>query len=420
MRTTVGGQALGGLRLGGNEDPNGKDTDCPRPLSGGQYSPNERAGEDQPLTKIGGSCSPGQLRCSIDWLQISVKGIRARTLLSAIYRHTDWVDARHRKLKVVRYDGRYLYQRGPLGFRLDQDRVGSEDSEGHRWPFAFALFPGKLCQHIGTGNLMRLVAQLTEKYGERVKVTRIDLAVDDYGQAFTPAWFAQQLIGHRDIVAHDQAPLADGVVTSINRQQAMSYTTRERTCYLGRTKSHRYLRVYDKELESGGEIKATRLELQLRDEAACQAVTGLLEARDLGSAMVAQVSAFVDFRVVSGDGDRRHSDRWKRCEWWEKLVGSERRKAIRKRTIEKVKDGKRLFQNIRQRVKAQCRTLVEALGGDLAYAMSLLIQDGTGELIPVRLEDRTKVRALRGALVHVRDVTPLSSMGLDHDQVLGS
>ena len=237
---------------------------------------------------------------------------------------------------------------------------------------------------------------LTDKYGDRVKWSRLDVAIDDHEKTITPARFAQHCLGVEDIVANDLAPLAAGVVTSIRRQRAVKYTTGRRTCILGVSGSLRFLRVYDKDLESDGAIKATRMELQLRNENAQEAMARILASDNVARAMVEELSRYVDFREVSGDGDRRHSSRWKRCSWWEKLVGSERVKRIRREPAEVVRDGRRLLENIKRGIRARCRTLVEVFGGDLKLAMRALVMDGTGELIPVRVEDRYQVEVLRG------------------------
>lgn len=104
-----------------------------------------------------------------------------------------------------------------------------------------------------------LASQVFEKLyytkNGRVKLTRFDLAFDDFDKVYSPADYFELQRQHR--------------IRSRCRQ-AKHYSNFENpeigsTWYLGVRGSGRFLRIYDKEFESKGQIKSIRYELEIRD-----------------------------------------------------------------------------------------------------------------------------------------------------------
>jgi len=89
------------------------------------------------------------------------------------------------------------------------------------------------------------------------------------------------------------------------------------TVYLGAPASRQRLRVYDKGLESGGEMDCNRWELQSRKEAA-ETMAASLAYQDWGEVMASRLVGFVDFRDRSSHSE---VERRQRLPWFQRLVG---------------------------------------------------------------------------------------------------
>jgi DNA relaxase NicK len=141
------------------------------------------------------------------------------------------------------------------------------------------------------------------------KPTRLDLAIDWRGvgiqliEAMRRACEAGELCGARRWKPHREFSgrrvVGDGV--SVGKR--------------GGDGSGRYLRAYDKGLETGtvSEGGWVRVELELADDCAAQAADVLCEAGQWEAAAVELVLGAVDFREVTGD---KHLAKRPRAAWW--------------------------------------------------------------------------------------------------------
>lgn len=108
-----------------------------------------------------------------------------------------------------------------------------------------------------------------------------------------------------------------------------------RTIYIGSHQSHKYIRIYDKEAESGGAIKANRFEAQLRVKYAMAYWNEIKRCKNMSD--LAKVASNVLINLIDFRDKYHHQaiDKAKRLPWWDKfckLVG----KGL-KLTIERVK-----------------------------------------------------------------------------------
>lgn len=86
----------------------------------------------------------------------------------------------------------------------------------------------------------------------------------------------------------------------------------------GQNGSGKYLRIYDKKLESKGEIDAIRMELELSNERARTAVDMILgSGPNVAQTLGSMVGGAIDF--VHRDG-KTHLDRMKRYDWWQSII----------------------------------------------------------------------------------------------------
>lgn len=123
--------------------------------------------------------------------------------------------------------------------------------------------------HLHSKNEQVLAGRVCKLLLDRgVHFTRIDLAFDDYDKVYTPGDYIQFQIDGR-IRSKCQRCRFDFSLTHDIKKGA--------TWYLGSRNNGRFLRVYDKEYESRGEIPAIRYELELKQKYANKVAEVLAE-----------------------------------------------------------------------------------------------------------------------------------------------
>ena len=146
--------------------------------------------------------------------------------------------------------------------------------------------PGKACRRAGNSRLKDFFNYCAEAGG---KARRIDLALDDYEKLITPEQVEEEFHGP-NAVTHCRTIL--GVQESKRGHPEAAGATR----YLGAPSSARRLRVYDKFVESGGEIDAIRWELQERKRAAEKSHSDLING-EWGKVIRDRLVGHIDFRI---------------------------------------------------------------------------------------------------------------------------
>lgn len=169
------------------------------------------------------------------------------------------------------------------------------------------LLPGKACQIAGEKGLRSLFRYCI---GHGGKATRCDVAIDDYRRVVSPADVLKTIQGP-DCVTHARKWLVQQGGT-VGSQELTGETD-----YLGAPSSRQRLRVYDKGLESGGEIDAVRWELELKREAADTMVAALAYG-DWSQVMAGRLVGFVDFRDFESHSE---VEKRQRLPWFQELVG---------------------------------------------------------------------------------------------------
>ena len=153
---------------------------------------------------------------------------------------------------------------------------------------------------------------------KNAKCTRLDINLDDYDRIVSPLQVEEAAQGP-DIVTHVHRGMT---------QRGFAIGTEETTgvtVYIGQPSSRQRLRVYDKGLESNGEIDAVRWELQSRAEAA-ETLLPLLGVFDDGSLLSwgetfsSRLVSFVDFR--NSEDHPTDARQRKRLDWFTALVKS--------------------------------------------------------------------------------------------------
>ena len=244
-----------------------------------------------------------QLCLCVDWLSatlhpssempVDVLQVHLATSLALECEPADWVETER---------GYFGYEKGmvgPGGARIWWDAPGRDDIH--------VSLPGQACGIVGQ---KRMVSFLKYALGHGGKASRCDTAMDDYQRVVSPCQVLGAIQGP-NVVTHAKKVLTQqgGVVGSRELTGA--------TVYLGAPGSRQRLRVYDKGLESGGEMDCIRWELESRDEAA-ETMAVALAYQDWGQVMASRLVGFVDFRVADSHSE---VEKRERLPWFQSLVG---------------------------------------------------------------------------------------------------
>jgi DNA relaxase NicK len=176
---------------------------------------------------------------------------------------------------------------------------------GDRAGHGLISFPGSALANLPAAKVRRLVLCLKRQFG--IKVTRVDIAIDDYSKKIG---FSQV----RDAInAGNKANFGKGKITENFGEERGGFTI---VC--GSPKSNRQLIFYDKNAESEGQINAYRWEARLKDEIADKAIDEWLEVPEKLSAhyLAAVVSGIVAFVER---GKEKNISRMKELPWWKEF-----------------------------------------------------------------------------------------------------
>jgi hypothetical protein len=205
------------------------------------------------------------------------------------------------------------------------------------------------------------------------KGTKIDIALDDYArrvpiEEIERAYKAREVCGFR--LGQRQNPkrwkgehlLPIGDSFDLGRR--------------GGNGSGRSLKIYDKTLESHGEIDAIRWELKLSGERA-QTAFECLASSFTDESLVRKMAGFlggcVDFKT---DPDETHLDRRPRLHWWESLLsilGSAR--LVVSRVVPPLQRTLLYLRQTYAKKLALARVIVDGIGGDFAGMVETWVQE---------------------------------------------
>jgi len=248
---------------------------------------SNRGAQNRSQARSEGMEAPADCKVGVDWAGVtfrpaeatvdSEKKLRNKVMLAASFALDcdlgDWI-----ALPCGNH-GYKLAVLGPGGTRIDFEPEG-------RFDFHVSM-PGKACSLIGERR-MRTFLKFADKNGGRA--TRVDVKVDDYARVASVADVDGHTLRSKGLVSHAQE------VMTINLHTTDSAELSGATIYIGSASSRRRLRVYDKNLESHGEINAIRWEMQERKEAAETLLVQLAYGESWPKIIAARLVSFVDFR----------------------------------------------------------------------------------------------------------------------------
>jgi len=210
----------------------------------------------------------------------------------------DWVDMDQTMMGYRRV------MQGPGGARILYDYPGADHFH--------VVFSGKSCALVSE---TRMRSWIKFAIGHHGKASRIDVKLDDYDYIVVPSDVLRAIQGP-DVVTHARRYMT---------QQGGNVGSDEmtgHTVYLGQPSSRQRLRVYDKGLESGGQIMAIRWELECK-KAPAESLMGLLGSDVWGEVIRTRMVSFVDFRDshYAVNTTAKIRDR-PRLDWYAKLMAS--------------------------------------------------------------------------------------------------
>jgi len=196
------------------------------------------------------------------------------------------------------------------------------DSPSENSPHAHLLISltGKVLGGLPVVKVWELCRFLIEVH--QVKFTRVDIALDDYAKSVKYADVAEAAIAGNYAYVKQISP----------------YITYERdttldnafTVYIGSIQSDKFVRFYNKDRESNGEINSYRWEMEAKDESAHKLITDWLEIpgdyfEELSPCFLAgKILGIVEFvyRKKIGFAKQKNITRMERYDWWKSFVNS--------------------------------------------------------------------------------------------------
>jgi hypothetical protein len=202
---------------------------------------------------------------------------------------------------------------------------------------------------------------------EGAHATRLDIAIDwtgediDIIQTIADACMSGQMTGAKRFEPMKAYKHENGKPHIVKEMIAIGAR--------GKNGSGRYLRVYDKGLETREKQRGewVRWELELSKDLANMAAIGILQSDDECKAMREYALGTVDFREANG---KRLRDR-PRCEWWSDLLAGTQQK--RDTMPRRKPDADRYARWLGHSVLSSCYAYAEALDLDLADFMAILV-----------------------------------------------
>lgn len=263
-----------------------------------------------PLGNTGLNSQDGTIGLKIDWLTICWEG----TPLGDVTSRAQW------EILLDRY----------LGVEVDWSR-STPKTRGHSWTGGYRAtggadylinerenlpsqhrisLPGQALGAYPASVILDFTNQFFEAYAT-ARVTRIDLALDDYTCSLSP----------HDVIAaygrNEHHGFDKGRI--YGDMNVLADLSEGWTLGFGSRTSDKYYRYYNKDAESKGAVKSWRLELESKGRLA----RGIFERiRHLGSGAILDntildiITGGIDFRV----GTEKNIDRMPRCPFWQEWL----------------------------------------------------------------------------------------------------
>lgn len=291
------------------------------------------------------------LKVLVDWVSVTLKNLQPDELIGVIgLDPDDFVELEYgysgyrRQVRcgniAVYFDGRE-----DMGIHLQMSGQGCREYEGKPGFRGWQVFFLRLLDLGG-------------------KLTRLDLAVDDFTGYFTLDTIYRKIRAgevssrFKDAVAYEKVSLGDG-------------SRKGSTVYFGSASSRIQIRFYDKLAErlAKGEIIEgldfwNRTELELRKERAQKAGEMIAFTEDAGRVTMGILKEYVRFLVKGKD---KNKSRWKTARFWEKFLGDVKNVKLTDEPVERTLE--KTVSWLERQVTPSLKAVVEAESIDFLVEM---------------------------------------------------
>jgi len=310
----------------------------PPVLTGGVNSHSLKSEEKNAHSSIG-----------IDWISGTMPFVRLDDVIKYVSRLLE-SSPELRDYGMYRYDHMLVW---PLyGVQLMFDSSEDRSLTVHNGRILLVI-PGGACTHFSAEVMHHLVYDLIHNFW--MKATRLDLCFDDYDRQVEIPLIEKACVD-RDIAGFRTFEVRRPQRTSgVLLGESINFGVR------GQNGGGKYLRVYDKNLESEGEQNCIRWEVEFSKEKA-QAVFFALSQTDSLDAFASLLGAFIGGSIDFVHRKDRNLDRAMRLEWWERIrsyLGSARLRGASKLVVVE-----RSMDWIEKSVAPSMRMIVKACGYD--------------------------------------------------------
>jgi len=277
----------------------------------------------------------------IDYLRFTSKIHNLADILELLgLEKVEWIEGKSRDgwLYHGYFSGMHIYHGGREDVGVELSGVGCRTLESC-WAKQFDWF--------------KLIAYLIEHNGD-MNVSRLDVACDD-----------REILSLKKITEYTR----DRKYISRARRRVWMSGDEEEVIF-GSTQSATRLRIYNKALERGVEGPWTRVEFQLRDEAADSFMINLLAYKDIGRTFSGVLLNYLRYTTKAPD-PLNHHNRIRTVRWWDEFLGTSEK--IRNVTVGGLEYN---FSDLESFIKKQClsslKAYVELNGGSVDPLIKLI------------------------------------------------
>jgi len=298
-----------------------------------------------------GSGPPPKISARPDWLQ----GTFSAGSLDKFHEFLGVLERRCKEKFELKLDTPVVHGIRWDGYAVSANSlvVAYRQVEALQFQVWFSL-PGQVCGSLSKQELLKLSSYL--HYQQNLKLTRIDLALDDYGktldlQKIANAARAYEFSGAKVYAIVESGKKGEG-------KHGMSIV-------LGAPQSDKRLTVYDKSVESNGKIDAIRLELRLRDELAQQVWKELFSVDFCPEKVAAIILGSFSFLRKTD----KNLSRAKLLDWWQQFLNYVKATPIKIRRVPKLRTLEKTMGWLRKQVATTLYAACRVSGVGLLYRL---------------------------------------------------
>lgn len=220
------------------------------------------------------------------------------------------------------------------------------------------------------------------------RLTRIDLRIDDYRRSLSLDTIESAVHGCQYVGYHKHSSYK-----SHSRKGTLG-----RTYYLGSPNSDRKVRIYDKEVESGGQICSNRYEVQFRRSQAQQAyqrLTDVSDSESFASVIRSLVTGSIDFRDRDPDSSESHVERLPVSWFWAEFLDFLQAVPLKIVSVPRQRSLQKSLDWLHRQVSTTLAVCQQVMGHDYSDFIHKLTEEGKSRISSFQETFITQARSER-------------------------